>query len=110
MSTIHAPGPLARLRTDFPILNRQVNGKRLVYLDSAATAQKPQAVLDALDDYYTDHNANVHRGVYLRWIPLTPDGHLDLSDLPRLLEGAKLLGVTAVSNVLGTINEIAPLA
>src|SRR5256885_4787151 len=191
MSTIHAPGPLARLRTDFPILERRVNGKRLVYLDSAATAQKPQAVLDALDDYYTDHNANVHRGVYtpaeeasaanegarakparfinassprevifarstteatnlvahawgrsnlgagdsmvlthmehhanivpwhmlaaergvqLRWIPLTPDGHLDLTDLPRLLEGAKLLGVTAVSNVLGTVNDIAPLA
>ena len=191
MSTIHAPGPLARLRTDFPILNRQVNGKRLVYLDSAATAQKPQAVLDALDDYYTQHNANVHRGVYtlaeeataayeearaksarfigapspreviftrstteatnlvahawgrstlsagdvvvlthmehhanivpwhmlaaergieLRWIPLTPDGQLDLAELPRLLDGAKLLGVTAVSNVLGTINDIAPLA
>ena len=64
MSTIHAPGPLARLRTDFPILDRQVNGKRLVYLDSAATSQKPQAVLDALDDYYKQHNANVHRGVY----------------------------------------------
>src|SRR5437763_583853 len=64
MSTIHAPGPLARLRTDFPILGRQVNGKRLVYLDSAATAQKPRAVLDALDEYYEQHNANVHRGVY----------------------------------------------
>jgi cysteine desulfurase / selenocysteine lyase len=191
MSTIHAPGPLARLRTDFPILDRQVNGKRLVYLDSAATAQKPQAVLDALNDYYEQRNANVHRGVYtiaeeataayeearaktarfinapstreviftrstteatnlvahawaranlaagdpvvlthmehhanivpwhqlaaergieLRWIPLTADGHLDLTDLPRLLDGAKLLAVTAVSNVLGTINDIAPLA
>jgi cysteine desulfurase / selenocysteine lyase len=191
MSTIHAPGPLARLRTDFPILNRQVNGKRLVYLDSAATAQKPQSVLDALDDFYKQRNANVHRGVYtiaeeataayeearakaarfigapspreviftrstteamnlvahawarsnlsagdavvlthmehhanvvpwhmlaaergieLRWIPLTEDGHLDLAELPRLLDGAKLLGVTKVSNVLGTINDIAPLA
>ena len=191
MSTIHAPGPLARLQTDFPILNRRINGKRLVYLDSAATAQKPQAVLDALDVYYKEYNANVHRGVYtlaeeataayeaaraktarfidapspqeiiftrstteatnlvahawgrstltagdvvvlthmehhanvvpwhmlaaergieLRWIPLTADGHLDVTDLPRLLDGAKLLGVTAVSNVLGTINDIAPLA
>jgi cysteine desulfurase/selenocysteine lyase len=191
MSTIHAPGPLARLRTDFPILNRRVNGKRLVYLDSAATAQKPQAVLDALDEYYTEHNANVHRGVYtlaeeataayeaararaarfigapspreviftrstteatnlvahawgrsaltagdvvvlthmehhanivpwhmlaaergieLRWVPLTADGHLDLAELPRLLDGASLFAVTAVSNVLGTINDIPPLA
>jgi cysteine desulfurase/selenocysteine lyase len=50
------------------------------------------------------------RGVELRWIPLTPDGHLDLTELPRLLDGAKLLGVTAVSNVLGTINDLAPLA
>ena len=191
MSTIHAPGPLARLRTDFPILDRRVNGKRLVYLDSAATAQKPQMVLDALNDYYEQRNANVHRGVYtiaeeataayeearaktarfinapsnreviftrstteatnlvahawaranlaagdpvvlthmehhanivpwhqlaaergieLRWIPLTPDGHLDLTDLPRLLDGARLLAVTAVSNVLGTINDIPSLA
>jgi cysteine desulfurase / selenocysteine lyase len=50
------------------------------------------------------------RGIELRWIPLTADGHLDLTDLPRLLDGASLLGVTAVSNVLGTINDVAPLA
>jgi cysteine desulfurase/selenocysteine lyase len=50
------------------------------------------------------------RGVELRWVPLTPAGHLDLTDLPRLLDGAKLFSVTAVSNVLGTINDIAPLA
>ncbi|HKN40394.1 MAG TPA: aminotransferase class V-fold PLP-dependent enzyme, partial [Acidimicrobiia bacterium] len=191
MSTIHAPGPLARLRTDFPILARRVNGKRLVYLDSAATAQKPQAVLDALDDYYTQHNANVHRGVYtlaeeataayeearaktarfikapspreviftrstteatnlvahawgrstltagdiivlthmehhanvvpwhilaaergieLRWIPMTADYQLDLTNLHQLLDGARLLAVTAMSNVLGTLNDIRPLA
>jgi cysteine desulfurase / selenocysteine lyase len=183
--------PLARLRADFPILERRVNGKRLVYLDSAATSQKPQAVLDVLSDFYRRYNANIHRGVYtlaeeataayeaarakaarfvgaarpaeivftrstteamnlvayswgranlgagdailitqmehhanvvpwhmlcaergveLRWLPLTPDGHLDLSDLPRLLDGVRLVGVTAVSNVLGTINDVRPLA
>jgi cysteine desulfurase/selenocysteine lyase len=53
-----------RVRPDFPILTRQVHGRPLVYLDSAATAQKPQAVLDAMDDYYRLHNANVHRGVH----------------------------------------------
>ena len=47
---------------DFPILSREVNGKPLVYLDSAATSQKPVAVLDAVEDYYRLHNANVHRG------------------------------------------------
>jgi cysteine desulfurase / selenocysteine lyase len=54
-----------RIRKDFPILHQEVHGKPLVYLDSAATSQKPQAVLDALSAYYTTDNANVHRGVHL---------------------------------------------
>jgi cysteine desulfurase/selenocysteine lyase len=53
-----------RVRADFPILARAVHGKPLVYLDNAATTQKPQAVLDALTRYYTESNANVHRGVH----------------------------------------------
>jgi cysteine desulfurase/selenocysteine lyase len=59
--------PPARLsvRDDFPILGRKVRGKRLAYLDSAATAQKPRVVIDALSDFYLRHNANVHRGVHL---------------------------------------------
>jgi cysteine desulfurase/selenocysteine lyase len=52
------------VRKDFPILERQVHGRPLVYLDSAATSQKPQAVLDAMDRYYEQSNANVHRGVH----------------------------------------------
>jgi cysteine desulfurase/selenocysteine lyase len=59
-----APLDIARVRADFPILARTVNGHPLVYLDSAATSQKPQSVLDATDDYYRQHNANVHRGVH----------------------------------------------
>jgi len=51
-------------RADFPILNTKVNGEPLTYLDSAATSQKPQAVIDALVHYYQNDNANVHRGVY----------------------------------------------
>ncbi|MXY98910.1 MAG: cysteine desulfurase [Gemmatimonadetes bacterium] len=53
-----------RYRGDFPILDRKVHGKPLVYLDNSATSQKPRAVLDALDDYYTRLNANVHRGLH----------------------------------------------
>jgi cysteine desulfurase/selenocysteine lyase len=53
-----------RVRADFPILERRIHGKPLVYLDNAATTQKPQAVLDALSSYYTAINANVHRGVH----------------------------------------------
>ncbi|HEX9467432.1 MAG TPA: SufS family cysteine desulfurase [Acidimicrobiia bacterium] len=182
---------VARIKADFPILKRQVHGKRLVYLDSAASSQKPLMVLDAMDRYYRECNANVHRGVYtiaeeataafeaarakvarfvhadhaheivyvrnateainlvayswaranlgpgdpivltqmehhanvvpwhilaaergaeLRWISLTPDYRLDLTDLDELLDGAKLLAFSAMSNVLGTINEVRPLA
>ncbi|MBN8469631.1 cysteine desulfurase [Corallococcus exiguus] len=56
---------LARVRADFPILRQEVRGRPLVYLDSAATGQKPQAVLDAITRYYTHDNANVHRGVHI---------------------------------------------
>ena len=56
--------PLHPVRTEFPLLAQEVNGHPLSYLDSAATAQKPQAVLDALRRYYEEDNANVHRGIY----------------------------------------------
>jgi cysteine desulfurase/selenocysteine lyase len=181
----------ARVKRDFPILAHPVNGKRLVYLDSASSAQKPVQVLDAMDDAYRTHYANIHRGVYaiaeqataayeegrrkvarfvnareteeivftrnatesinlvaytwaranlragdvivlshmehhanvvpwhmlaaergvqLRWLPLTSDFRLDTSGLDAALDGAKLLAISAMSNVVGSINEIAPLA
>jgi cysteine desulfurase/selenocysteine lyase len=53
-----------KIRSDFPILETRVHGKPLVYLDNAATSQKPQAVIDALTSYYTHENANIHRGVH----------------------------------------------
>ncbi|WP_428119178.1 SufS family cysteine desulfurase [Candidatus Poriferisodalis sp.] len=179
------------VKSQFPLLRRSVHGHPIVYLDSAASSQKPDAVLDAMDDYYRCVNANVHRGAYqiaaeatermerarsdvarfiaapsareiiftknateamnliarswggtnlgpgdavvltemehhanivpwhilaaergfeIRWIPITADGHLDLADLDRLLDGAKLLSVTAMSNVLGTLNPVPRLA
>ncbi len=62
-----APGSLdvERVRADFPILQQEVHGKPLVYLDSAATSQKPRGVIDAIARYYLDDNSNVHRGVHL---------------------------------------------
>jgi cysteine desulfurase / selenocysteine lyase len=182
---------VATIKRDFPILGREVKGKRLVYLDSASSSQKPLAVLDAMDDVYRTHYANIHRGVYaiaeqttaeyedarrkvarfvnareaaeivftrnateainlvaytwaranlregdvivlthmehhanvvpwhmlaaergveLRWIPLTDDFRLDTSNLSELLDGAKLLAISAMSNVLGTINDVRALA
>ena len=181
----------ADIKRDFPVLQQQVHDKPLIYLDSGNTSQKPQAVIDAMNEYYETTNANVHRGSYdlavratealegarakvarfvnapatneviftknateafnllarswgaanlgpgdavvisemehhanivpwhmlsdekgfeLRWIPVTPDGHLDLRGLDTLLEGAKLVSVTAMSNVLGTLNDIPRLA
>ncbi len=55
---------VARVRADFPILATQVHGKPLVYLDNAASTQKPRAVIDAITEYYTSENANIHRGVH----------------------------------------------
>ena len=179
-----------QIREDFPIFKRQVNGHRLVYLDSASSAQKPIQVLEAMEHCYRNSYANVHRGLYtiaeeataafeagrgkvadfigansneivfvrnateainlvayswarstlktgdvvvlsemehhaniipwhmlaaergveLRWIPITDTYELDLSQLDQLLDGAKLLTVTAMSNVLGTTNDIHALA
>ncbi|MCW8999685.1 MAG: aminotransferase class V-fold PLP-dependent enzyme, partial [Kangiellaceae bacterium] len=55
---------IEKVRADFPILNEQVHGKPLVYFDNGATSQKPQAVIDAIDDYYQHINSNVHRGAH----------------------------------------------
>ncbi len=179
------------LRAEFPILQQETDGKRLVYLDSGATSQKPKAVIEAVEEYYRTYNANVHRGVYklseeataryeaarikvqrfvnarsgkeiiftanataalnlvayawgrtnvregdvivftqmehhsnivpwqilaqstgarLEFIHVTDEGYLDESDIARVLElRPKLLAVTAVSNVLGTINPVEEL-
>ena len=177
-----------KIREDFPILQRKVHGKPLVYLDSAATSQKPKAVLEALTRFYSESNANIHRGIHalseeatalyegarekvcrfiaapkpatvlftrnttesvnlvsqawgrrhvgpgdeilltemehhsnlvpwqmlaqekkavLRFIPVTPDGRLEMDPLPRLLgPRTKLVSLTLASNVLGTINPV----
>ena len=55
---------IQKIREDFPILKREVNGKPLVYFDNAATSQTPQVVIDAIVDYYSSYNANIHRGVH----------------------------------------------
>ena len=180
----------ARVRADFPVLQRTIDGQPIVYLDSANTSQKPNAVIDAMADFmrtsyapinrsayrmaaaatdayegarskvqtfvnarraseivftknateslnliagawgganlragdavvltHMEHHANIvpwqmlaaERGIELRWIPLTADGELDLSSLPALLDGAKVVSFTAMSNVLGTLTPVAHL-
>jgi cysteine desulfurase/selenocysteine lyase len=63
MATTATP-PVLDVRADFPIFARRIDGRPLVYLDSAATSQKPESVIAAMDEYYRRHNANIHRGVY----------------------------------------------
>ena len=63
-AAIDRPFEVEKIRQDFPILSRSMRGKRLVFLDSAASAQKPQAVIDAIENLYSKHYANIHRGLY----------------------------------------------
>jgi cysteine desulfurase / selenocysteine lyase len=193
--TMDAPAPLntEALRKDFPLLARTVNGRPIVYLDSASSALQPQSVINAMTSYYEVSHANVHRGVYataeeatalyerarivtgrflgapdparevvftkntteslnlvaqswgranlragdavlltemehhsnivpwmilseelggldLRYVPVDGDGRLVLDDLERLVDGVKVVGVSAMSNVLGTINPVRVVA
>ena len=63
MTTVTARKSLEEIRADFPVLEREVEGKPLAYLDNGATSQKPLAVIEAMNDYYRRYNSNVHRGV-----------------------------------------------
>ena len=63
-TTIAEPLDIAAIRRQFPVLDREVKGHRLVYLDNAATSQKPQSVIDAIVHYYSHYNANIHRGIH----------------------------------------------
>src|SRR5919112_1064701 len=63
-ATIQESFDVYAIRKHFPILNREVKNKPLVYLDNAASSQKPQVVIDALVNYYTGFNANIHRGIH----------------------------------------------
>ena len=60
MSSLNAE----KIRQDFPIFQRKINGKQLIFLDNASTSQKPQQVIDAIKNYYYEHNANPHRSIY----------------------------------------------
>ncbi|MCM3765574.1 cysteine desulfurase [Neobacillus niacini] len=79
---------LKEIKTHFPILNQSVNGHRLVYLDNAATSQKPKAVIDALETYYRTYNANPHRGVHTLGVKAT-DAYEDAREKVKTFINAK---------------------
>jgi cysteine desulfurase/selenocysteine lyase len=112
---------VARIREDFPILDQMINGKPLVYMDNAATTQKPRAVIDALVSYYSNDNSNVHRGVHTLSQRAT-DLYEEARTKVRVLlnaasdkevvfvrgttEGINLIAQTFVSNRIGPDDEI----
>jgi len=105
VSTV-APLDVTRLRADFPVLERSVNGHALVYLDSAATSQKPQVVLDAVDAYYAEHNANVHRGVHTLGNEATDIFEGARERVARFID-APAEGVVFVRNTTEALNLVA---
>ncbi|HMN99376.1 MAG TPA: SufS family cysteine desulfurase [Miltoncostaeaceae bacterium] len=97
---------VAAIKADFPILGRSVHGAPLTYLDSAATSQKPTAVLDAVDAYYRETNANVHRGVYELAAEATNRFEHGRDAVARLV-GAPREGVILTKNASEAINLVA---
>ena len=106
--TTNASGfDVARIREDFPILDQMVNGKPLVYLDNAATTQKPQAVIDALVNYYTSDNSNVHRGVHTLSQRATEDFDIGRSKARQFLNAGSDQEIIFVKGTTDGINLVA---
>jgi cysteine desulfurase/selenocysteine lyase len=98
---------LERIRADFPILQRQVNGRPLIYLDNAATTQKPRQVIDALVDFYTTTNANVHRGVHTLSVESTDLYEAARERVARFVGAASPEELVFVRNTTEAINLVA---
>ncbi len=98
---------IEKVRRDFPILHRTVNGKPLVYLDNAATSQKPQVVIDALTHYYETENANIHRGVHYLSQHATEDYEAARETIRSFLNAAKAHEIIFVRGATEGINLVA---
>ncbi len=104
---IAVDGKIEQIIADFPILARPTSrGKRLVYLDSAATSQKPRAVIQALVDYYEQYNANIHRGVYELAARATAEFEQARVKLARFI-GAETNEIVWVRNTTEAVNLVA---
>ncbi len=101
------PHDVERVRADFPILQREVNGKTLAYLDNAATAQKPAAVIDALSEYYQTCNANIHRGVLRLSIEATEAYERARGKVQRFIGAKRPQEIVFVRSATEAINLVA---
>ncbi len=98
---------VATIRRDFPILQRRLHGKPLVYLDNAATTQKPQAVIDRLVRYYAEENANIHRGVHVLSVEATDAYDAARERVRRFLNAAEAREIIFVRGATEAINLVA---
>lgn len=94
------------IRADFPILKTEMNGKPLVYLDNAATSQKPRLVLDAMDDYYKTYNANIHRGIYRIAEKATEEYTASKEKIAKFINAASMEEIIYVRNTTEAINLV----
>jgi cysteine desulfurase/selenocysteine lyase len=99
---------ISKIKEDFPILKRRIhNGKRLVYLDSAATSQKPRSIIQAMNNYYNQNNANVHRGIHLLAEEATQMYELARKKIAEFLEVKDSSQLIFTRNTTESINLIA---
>ncbi|WP_282164608.1 aminotransferase class V-fold PLP-dependent enzyme [Cellulophaga baltica] len=98
---------VTKIRKDFPILKREVNGKPLVYLDNAATSQTPQQVIDVIVDYYSNYNANIHRGVHALSQEATDKYEQARIKIQKHFNAAKSYEVIFTSGTTHSINIVA---
>jgi cysteine desulfurase/selenocysteine lyase len=97
----------AAIRKDVPILDQAVNGRPLVYLDNAATSQKPLAVIQAMDDYYRGYNSNVHRGVHYLSAKATTAYEEARGKVARFVNAASDREIVFTRNASEAINLVA---
>src|SRR5262245_1092222 len=98
---------VSRIRRDFPILERKVHGQRLVYLDNAATTQKPEQVIEALSRFYRTSNANIHRGLHTLAEEATALFEGTRKAVARFIGGADPRGVVFTRNATEALNLVA---
>eukprot|EP01137_Pigoraptor_chileana_P011851 Opistho-2@63406 len=98
---------IQKIRADFPILNQEINGKKLVYFDNAATTQKPTAVINAIAHYYNFDNANIHRGIHTLAERATRDFEASREAVREFLGASSIEEIIFTSGTTQGINLVA---
>jgi len=107
MTIASTPLDAQQLRRDFPVLNREVFGKPLVYFDNAASSQRPRQVVEAMSDYYYNHHANVHRGAHTLSVEATELYEEARRKLARFINAPDPASVIFTRNTTEAINLVA---